>query len=120
MGCFDFKNMKLQCALPGTRVGIGSLLCRRRQLVCKANAAAHRSSMPSDARVVLKLQKRVPFGQCVAVLSSDSEWSIDHATRLDWVEGERRTCIDLCLVAALQSRAAGGCACAPYLSANTT
>ena len=65
--------------------------------------------MPSGARVVLKLQKRVPFGQCVAVLSSDSAWSIDHATRLDWVEGKRSTCVDLCLVAVLHSGAVDGC-----------
>ena len=63
---------------------------RRHQLLsCAAHAAAGGSTR--GVQVVLKLQKRIPFGQQLAVLSSDKDWSIDHAAKLDWAEGKPLT-----------------------------
>ncbi|KAK9846265.1 hypothetical protein WJX81_000320 [Elliptochloris bilobata] len=55
-----------------------------------ATRAAGGSSV--GAQVVLKVQKHLPFGHQLAVLSSDSNWSVDQAVKLEWAEGDVWSC----------------------------
>ena len=59
---------------------------RHQLLRFAAHAAAGGSAR--GAQVVLKLQKHLEFGQQLAVLSSDKDWSIDHAITLEWAKGK--------------------------------
>ena len=51
-----------------------------------AHAAAGGST--DGAQVFLKVHKPLFFGQQLAVVSSDKDWSTDRAIKLDWAEGE--------------------------------
>ncbi len=58
----------------------------RRLLLSRIHAAAGGGST-GGARVVLKLHKQLSFGQELALLSDEHNWSVDDAVRLTWTEG---------------------------------
>lgn len=74
------------CEKPTLRSRPITLLGKRQLQRFAAHAAAGGST--DGAQLFFKLQKHLPFGQQLAVLSSDKGWSSDRAIKLKWAEGK--------------------------------
>ena len=74
------------CAKPTMHSRPVHLLAKRQLQRLAAHAAAGGST--DGAQVFLKVHKQLHFGEQLAVLSSDKEWSSDRAIKLTWAEGE--------------------------------
>ncbi len=89
--CMAFLRPCVRPAPSSWAWGAGDHTGCRRLLLSRIHAAAGGGSTgggsTGGARVVLKLHKQLSFGQELALLSDEHNWSIDNAVRLTWTEG---------------------------------
>ena len=74
------------CASPPLRSRPNNLLVSR--LLQRVAAHATAGGSTDGAQVFLKVHKPLPFGQQLALVSSDKDWSTDRAIKLEWAEGK--------------------------------